>query len=251
VTRASAFGGAARPTFVGILLVARLAAAAPSEAERLYNEGQTAYDAKRYDDAIAAWTRSYELSHLPALVFNIAQAYRLAGNCEKAVESYKKLVELDPKSPQRTAAEGFVRDLEPCPAQIAPPPPPPDVGHVEPKPVPPVVVPVEPRKRPILAYAVGGAGVALIAVGAYFGSQASSLASDVNTACKAGCDFDTIKQKDADGRSAQSYEYVFLGVGLAGVATGTVLYMLGHRHEAAVTVTPVRGGAGLAWTHHW
>ncbi|HEV7559138.1 MAG TPA: tetratricopeptide repeat protein, partial [Kofleriaceae bacterium] len=88
-----------------LLLVARTAAAQPNDAEHLYTEGQKAYDDKRYDDALAAWEKAYELSHLPGLVFNLAQAYRLHGDCDKAVETYQKFIDLDPKSKQRTAAE--------------------------------------------------------------------------------------------------------------------------------------------------
>ena len=40
---------------VAVIVAARSAAANPTaDAERYYNNGQTAYDAKRYDDAIAA-----------------------------------------------------------------------------------------------------------------------------------------------------------------------------------------------------
>jgi tetratricopeptide (TPR) repeat protein len=97
-----------------VALLTAVAAAEP-EAERLYNEGQSAYDAQRYDDALAAWNKSYELSHLPGLVFNIAQAHRLRGDCAKAVEAYKKFIALDPKSSERSTAEGFIKDLSPCP----------------------------------------------------------------------------------------------------------------------------------------
>ena len=62
-----------------LCLLARAALADAPTAEQLYHAGQTAYDDKRYDDALAAWQKSYELSHLPALEFNIAQAYRLRG----------------------------------------------------------------------------------------------------------------------------------------------------------------------------
>src|SRR5262249_43069716 len=126
--------GPVRPLAI-VALLAGVAAAEP-EAERLYKEGQAAYDAERYDEALAAWERSYELSHLPGLVFNIAQAHRFRGDCGKAVEAYKKFVALDPKSSERPTAEGFIKELSPCPADKPTPPPPPAKTVVAPaKPV--------------------------------------------------------------------------------------------------------------------
>ena len=125
-----------------IALLASIAAA--QTPEQLYTQGQHAYDEKRYDEAVALWTRSYEASHLPALLFNIAQAYRLGGDCTKAVASYKKFLELDPKSPQRSTAQSLLGELQPCPvAQPEPvqPMPPPVAPTVAP---PPVAPPPEP-----------------------------------------------------------------------------------------------------------
>lgn len=245
-----------------VLLLVSSVALADGDAERLYHDGQTAYDAKKYDDAIAAWSQSYELSHLPALVFNLAQAYRLKGDCDDAVTNYKKFLELDPKSKQRPAAEGFIKDLEPCPVAEPPKPPdqPPPPVQQPPKP-PPIQQP--PPKPPVattthrnngerlagIGLAVGGA--VAVGVGAYFGSQASSDASDVKAACAAGCDYDSIKQKDQDGRSDAKLQYILYGVGAGAVAIGAVLYFVGSREHAEappVAVVPTRGGGAVSWT---
>ena len=239
-----------------LLLCARIAGAAPSEAERLYKEGQTAYDDKRFDDAITAWSKAYELSHLPGLVFNLAQAYRLHGDCDKAVETYQKFIDLDPKSKQRTAAEGFLHELQPChvepPPPEPPPPTPPPPPHVDNVVVvaPPPVVDHGHTKR-LAGMIALGAGVVALAGGAYFGNQASSLADEVKATCANGCDFSAIKQKDADGRSAAQTQWILYGVGAVGVAAGVTLYLLGKEHAPAVGVAPVRGGAALSWTGHW
>jgi len=244
---------------IAVLLAARVASAAPSEAEKLYKDGQTAYDDKRYDDAITAWSKSYELSHLPGLVFNIAQAYRLHGDCEKAVETYQKFIDLDPKSKQRAAAEGFLHELQPCKVEPPPPEPPPT-----PPPTPPVDTHVDVVKQPppppvdhgrtkrLAGIASGAVGVVALAGGAYFGSQASSLADDVKKACANGCDYSAIKQKDSDGKSDEQLQWILFGVGAAGVAAGVALYVMGtHEHAPPVAVAPVNGGAAVTWSGSW
>src|SRR5262249_51134465 len=135
-----------RTAIVLVLFACGVAVAQPNEAERLYTEGQTAYDAKDYALALAKWKRSYELSKLPALIFNIAQAERLGRRCAGALASYKKSVELDPTSSERETAEGLIKEMQPCPAappkqpsgpakqpssgkQPPPPPPPPGTGN--------------------------------------------------------------------------------------------------------------------------
>jgi tetratricopeptide (TPR) repeat protein len=235
----------------------RVAAAQPTDAERYYNEGQTAYDAKRYDDAIAAWDRSYASSHLPGLIYNLAQAHRLRGDCREAVDAYKRFVELDPTSPQRPSAEGFVRDLEPCPTT-------PPVEHTPPPPAQPPSQPPTPPPPPHVAVAHGhageriagivlvGVGAAAAGVGGYFGSQAQTLANQVHTACTPSCEWDTVKAKDQEGRSDAQLQYVLYAAGGAAIVSGAVLFALSRRHvDVPVAIAPVQGGAALTWGHAW
>ena len=75
----------------------RLAAAQPAapddranaaEAAALYDEGKRHFDIGEYAQAIASWKQSYLRSSAPLLLFNIAQAYRLSGNCAQANRFY-------------------------------------------------------------------------------------------------------------------------------------------------------------------
>jgi tetratricopeptide (TPR) repeat protein len=228
--------------------LARVAAAEPNEAERLYTEGQKAYDDQHYDQALVAWERSYALSHLPALIFNIAQAYRLHGDCAKAVASYRKFVELDPSSEERPNAEALIKEMQPCPAPVVAAKP------GKPAVVAPVVVgPGHPgRGKRIVGGVLALGGVALVATGAVFGNKASSLADEVKTTCATGCDFATIAAKDADGRSAERNQYIFYGAGAAALVTGGVLYWLGKREHAPVLITPrADGGAAITVGGSW
>jgi hypothetical protein len=174
------------------------------------------------------------MSRLPGLLFNIAQAYRLRahpGDCTIALERYRKFIELDPKSARRAAAEGLIRELEPCAAREAAQQnktapvvttlPPPVVTPPSPSPVvaPPVAPPMlSPRDdtgsgKRTAAYVVAGGGVALALTGVYFGAKARSLGDEVTNACAHGCDWSTVAGKDADGRSAERKQWLFYGLG--------------------------------------
>lgn len=210
---------------------------ADGDAEKLYQEGQTAFDAKQYDQAIAAWDKSYALSKLPALVFNLAQAHRLGGHCTKAVDAYKRFLTLDPTSSERPDAEQFLKELEPCPDA--------------PKPVvvtPPIVerrYEDQGKSKRRMGLIVGGSGVAVFAAGLYFGSRAKSLSNEVDEACAAGCEWTPeLADKESSGKSATTIQYVLYAVGAAGIATGAVLWFRGNGARRVVVEKP-QGGGGI------
>ncbi len=248
----------ARIAFV-LALVASVAHA--QTPEQLYMQGQHAYDEKRYDDAIAAWTKSYDASHLPGLLFNIAQAYRLHGDCAQAVASYKKFLELDPKSPQRATAQSFVAELTPCPvAQPEPsaPPPPPAPVVAPPQPVQPTPMPAQPvdtnpgHGKRLAGVVVAGGSVLVVATGLYFGHKASQLGDEVTAACKMGCIWSSVQSKDAEGKSDEKKQWILLGVGAAGLVAGGVLYYLGSDESAHhVAIVPHADGATVSWIGRW
>ncbi len=223
---------------LALSLLARVAHA-DGDAEKLYQEGQTAYDAKQYDQAIAAWDKAYALSKLPALVFNLAQAHRLAGHCEKAVDAYKRFLTLDPQSTERPDAEQFLKELEPgCPAK--------QPAIV--KTVPDIKLRFEDRGKGQrrAGLVVGGAGLAVFAAGLYFGSRANSLAGEVEDACAAGCEWTPeLADKEASGKSATTIQYVLYAVGAAGIAGGAVLWFKGDSKRRITVEQPKTGNGAL------
>lgn len=249
-----------------LVMVARVASADPSEAERLYTEGQKAYEDKRYDDALVAWQKSYELSKLPGLVFNIAQAHRLKGECTKAVASYRTFIELDPGSGQRGQAENLVKELEPCKDAPAPVVERHDPPIVERHDVPQVVaatrrsyprpVTPEPRGRGKLVASaiIGVAGAAAAGVGLLFGGQADSLATEVKAACASGCAWTDIKDRDAEGHRDVVLQWSLIGAGAAAlVASGVLYYLAASERSSAstVVVAPRPSGATVSWQRSW
>jgi tetratricopeptide (TPR) repeat protein len=222
----------------------------PTEAERLYKSGQTAYDVGRYDEAIATWERSYVLSKLPALVFNIAQAYRLRGDCGQAVQTYRRYLQLDDKNPEfRAKAEGFIRELGACSGSEEPWHGPRSIQ----KPPADKVTPPPGSLRKKLGYGLGFAGLGVAGAGLAFGIKARSLANEVTAACARGCDWNTVADKDAQGRSAATTQFVMYGIGGAMLGVAAVLVFTGAKSDrrGSLTVAPHGDGAVVGWGGAW
>ncbi len=235
---------------------ARAGADEPGEAEQLYNQGQAAFDAKRYGDALAAWQKSFDLSHEPGLLFNLAQAYRLRGqkgDCAQAAIAYRKFIAQDPMSSRRSIAERFATDSERCAAAENPAPVAAAAPAVTSTDAGPSAGPPTGRGKRIAGIAIVGGGALLVATGFYLGHQATSLGNEVTSACASGCDWAVYGPKDAEGRRAQRNQYIFHAVGVAALVGGSVLYWLGSRERATprVTLVPRADGAAVAWSGSW
>lgn len=244
-----------RAAIVLILLAAmRFAVADPTpDAEQLYRDGQTAYDQQHYDDALAAWQRSYELSHAPALLFNIAQAYRLRahpGDCVQARTQYQSFIQVAEPSQQRSLAEQYVAELASCansPAGVAPAPS--DDASTNEHSI---------RNRQIAVVAIGGSGAVLLATGIYFGHRASTLGDEVTSACasvSSPCDWSVQSGKDAAGHRDATLGWTFDALGAAALVGSAALYWFGiHESEiqvARVATRPRESGAVLSWSSTW
>jgi hypothetical protein len=108
----------------GPLSVARAAAAEPPadaaaaagdvEATQLFDKALARYDTHEYAQAIDLFRQVYERTHSPALLFNMAQAYRLEGDCARAADLYHDFIRRDPSSPDVLRARAKLAELEPC-----------------------------------------------------------------------------------------------------------------------------------------
>ncbi len=115
--------------------------ASAAEAKAHYKKGQAHYELGEWTAAADEYKAAFRLAQKPALLFNIAQAYRQAQDWKHAAFFYRKFLEL---SPRREPNRGLARKLlkksekelmnEEVPS--APPVPPP----APPKPAPPVQV---------------------------------------------------------------------------------------------------------------
>jgi hypothetical protein len=82
------------------------------KARALYAEGLRRFNVAEYGPAIEAFKSSYLLSDDPKLLYNIAQAYRLEGDCEQAIRFYKNFLRAVPSTTDRADVDSAMRKCE-------------------------------------------------------------------------------------------------------------------------------------------
>ena len=122
-----------------------------SAAREHAQKGKAFMDLGKYTDAAAEYEAAYTDKPDPTLLLNLAQAYRLAGNSEKALFFYRKYLQHVPKSPYRADIEEKIAALEKTGAtgagdkgragNVAPPPIDDNAGAPPPAP-PPNIAPM-------------------------------------------------------------------------------------------------------------
>jgi tetratricopeptide (TPR) repeat protein len=100
---------------------------ADEEARVRFAAGRLALAARRYDDALTDFERAYELSHRPALLFNLAHVHTLLAHREEALALYRRyLDEAEPSESDRARAEEQIAvltaSLAAAPLEATPPP---------------------------------------------------------------------------------------------------------------------------------
>jgi len=104
-----------------VLLLGSVAAAAPiDQAQLLYQEGQAAFEAHEYEAAAAKFESAFAAHPLPSILFDAAQAYRLADEQSarpelrhKALAQYERFLQsVTPGSTSRLIAEKFVARVQ-------------------------------------------------------------------------------------------------------------------------------------------
>jgi hypothetical protein len=99
-----------------------------------------AYNLGKYPEAAKEYEAAYEQTLDANLLFNIGQAYRLAGERDKAVTAYRSFIRSAPESEQRQLAESKIREID-RQRSAAPAPAPAPVPAAVPAPVPAPVAP--------------------------------------------------------------------------------------------------------------
>ena len=235
--------------------------AVPAKARALADRGRAFHDAGDYANAIAAFTQAYAMAPSPALLFNLAQAYRLQGNCDDAALMYRRYLETDPGAQGRTLAETHLATVERCmhklalhiPTELG------TGGFVVP-PLPEAAVTTAttavtgPSRTAQLEQDVGtglvfGGGVAL-AVAAYYAVQAHDAANDVTAGYTRGAQWKDLAPLDARGKTAARTGKLFGAGGALGVVSGVVTYVIGrHTELPPVAVVPMSHGVevNMSW----
>jgi tetratricopeptide (TPR) repeat protein len=224
-----------------------------------YRKATNAFELGNFDEAIREYEQAYKLKDDPAILYNLGQAHRLAQHPSEALHFYKMYLSKVPNAQNRAEVESKITALQQLVDQqraaTAMPPTAPMRATPTPETAPAAGGPAAAEKpapppKPgfamkVSGIAVGVAGVGLVAAGVAFGVLAKNAGDDLTHQAQMGT-FDYAKQQD--GKRDQMLEGVFLGIGAAAVAAGTVLYVLGHRaarraasNETALQLAPVAG----------
>jgi tetratricopeptide (TPR) repeat protein len=280
-----------RASILGLSIsVATVVAIAPAHADdkakakALYEQGLKSYNIAEYQDAIKAWKEAYSLSKKSILLFNIGQAYRLDGDCKKAMtfyDSYQR-EESNPKNQDELdsalalCAKGGDKPVD-KPVVVDKKPP---VGDkpvadkpvvdkpVTDKPVTdkPVTVaqgsepagePEEPVDTPEttggglrkIGIGVGAAGVLVGGLAIYFALDSGKQA-DLN-ANYVGEWTDEQIAIEKHGKRSATAAWINGSISIAAIAAGTVMFVIGGpkaTESSGVAVVPTRGGAAASWS---
>lgn len=137
------------------------------------------YALGEYSEAADEYEQAFRLKQDPALLYNAAQAYRLAGNHEKAIILYRNYIVLYPTEPNVDVAREQIEKLkqssrtEPRPSiQPAPATPSPNLSAPAPKAEPASVVTASAERPPrhknkalMWGLVIGGVAAVALAVG--------------------------------------------------------------------------------------
>jgi tetratricopeptide (TPR) repeat protein len=250
-----------RALVAALVLVPLVASGAPTpESARANADGQKEFRAGHYLEAVAAFERAYAIDPDPAYLFDLAQAYRLAKDCDKALAYYDQFLHAVPNPPNVDKIRGYRDASAACATAKTPPPPPQPVQPVAPPatPLPAPSAPVQPHDTTrhtggtlrTIGIATVAFGVVAVAGGVYASKHAADLQHSRDAVCPDGCTWTIMKQDqaadlDRRGHDAQTWSYVGYGVAGAAIATGIVLFVVGRDHasEPAIAAAPTRGGA--------
>ena len=273
-----AFLDAMRLPLFALMVFVALATASPSvaraeddtaSAKDHYQRGTKLYDILKYREAAREFELAYQAKADPAFLYNMGQAYRLAGDNEKAMGAYRSYLRRVPEARNRREVEEHIGALqraleqekqarERSPADTQSPAPLPDgppskPAEGSPEAPPPSSASTTPATRATDAPAgsgftkkvaggvVAGVGLVAVGVGAAFAALAQSASNQITNPAP-GSTFDpSLEETFKTDRTIAIAMIAGGGVALAG---GAALLLLGVRegHKApVVSLLPVVG----------
>ena len=202
-----------------------LLAAAPTrhEAERLFKAGTAAYEAGRYEEALADYAAAYEALPLAQLLFDIAQCDRLLARWKEAELHYRQYLAAKPDAANRAEVEGHLAEVRAAQAKAQPPVTTLEARQVDlspPAPPAPVAAVEAPaRHAPSGPYWLGGAGILVALVGGSCLAAAEVMqGGDRQTSVGGNTEHTLTAPNVATVDSLLVASYVLFGVGGAALA---------------------------------
>jgi hypothetical protein len=207
------------------------------QARDLFTQGNTFYDLGQFDRAIDAWQKGYQLKNDPGFLYNIAQAYRVMEDAQKAIFFYKRYLSNAPKAHNRDEVEQKIDALQkqlsaqdqakqiPPPGPFGPGNPVPAAGaapaDANPPPATAAPATIAGTETPAAGGPSGG-GPAAVDVGAAGGPEAPPRRIDL----AAAIGFDSWTS-GVQGKADPSFAFTLAGGYTFGAPAATVRFRLG------------------------
>jgi len=254
-----------------------------AEAKALYEQGLSHYNLGEFDQAIASFRKSYELTQAPGLLFNIAQAFRLKKDYEQATYFYTTYLRLQPDAANRADVEARLAEMQQTIEEQKKLEKKPPIGTIAPEGTtattptttvtpPPAPTTLAPPSAPMTTtmpapgsprdesgaggkslktagYVTAGAGAALVITGLVFGEMAKSAEKDLNQLSANMGTWTAAQQDKYDaGKRNNTIAIVSFIAGGAAIATGGTLWVLGamKKHDTTVAINPTAHGTTFA-----
>jgi tetratricopeptide (TPR) repeat protein len=226
-----------------------------------YVQGSKDFDLGLYDQAIKEYMAAYDAKPDPALLYNIAQAHKLAGHPSEAIRFYRVYLVRVPDAPNADEVRAKIAELQKAveqqrkaqsmppdqtkplgsvgstagEAEAAPPPSTPPPSAAPSSTPPPTSAPLMTertdqrgnRTMKIAGVSVAALGVAALATGVGLAVAAKRDSDQLTTLAQQNGVFDP--SKDSSGRTLGTAGPVLIGVGAALVVAGGVVAILGWR----------------------
>lgn len=219
-----------------------------------YERGTNLYDLQRYLDAAKEYEAAFEAKPDPALLFNIAQAYRFGGEYSKAIAAYRSYLRRVPGAENREEIDRRILELQKLSDEQkhnrqTPPTETLERGEEQSnstrptakKPNAPNVLPPTPpraeaspgaerpsRARLLAGISVAALGVVAIGIGAALEGLAGSTNDSLSHPAQ-GTVFDPNKERTL--KNDETAGAVLLGIGGAAAITGAVIAILSSRQK--------------------
>jgi len=242
-----------------------------------YQRATRAYDLQKYLEAIDEYQKAYEISGDPPMLYNIAQAYRLADQPTEAVRYYRRFLQRMPNARNRDDVERKIADQEKIAEErrknepVAPPPstgtspstsnrpppivevkPPPPTTPVAPPPTtPPPAVTETSHAGAVVGWCLIGAGLIVDGVAAYEGYRAKQKGDQLTRDSMAAANGGTPKTFDpaleTAGKNA-NVAAIALAIGGTAVAVAGVIVLITSGGSSEQTEKPATPVARLSLT---
>jgi hypothetical protein len=216
-------------------------------ARRHFDSGAAYLEESDYENALKAFQKSYDLSHRPEILLNIATVQERRGDLAAAISALQAYLAAAPSSDRAETTRLRIQNLQKRldeaaaaqapPAPLPPPPPPPQAA--QPSPPPPAPPPKsEPNRLPAyIAFGVGGAGLVTAVV---TGIVANAKYQDAKDHCSPNCTDDQV----SSGKTMALVSTIATGVAIVGAGVGVTLLLTSSSSSSATAAPRLRIAVG-------